>query len=60
MKKDIIKDIEKMLLLQDEIIEEYNRLRQAKTDSITGNGRFTPTDNAQLTLLEHLVGIIIG
>lgn len=59
MKKEILKDIEKAITLEEEIINEYNRLREKKTNYILGKEKFTPYDSAQLEVFEHLVNIIL-
>lgn len=54
MTRQMLKDMEKAIMLQEEIASEYMRLKEKRADARTGEVDFTVEDNAQLKLLEHL------
>ena len=57
MTKATLQDIERALLVQDEIINEYKRLREKKINSLLKDERWTEEDTGAVNVLEHLLNL---
>lgn len=59
MTKQALKDIEKLIDLQDEILDEYKRLNEKNTMALLNNTSLTSEEKGELKVLYHLVDMII-